>query len=353
MAVFFLFFAVEFGVRGLLEEREEGTLSRLLVAPVTAGVGDRRQSPRELHAGSDEHCAARARLNVAPPCEMGGTRSALHCSSWVGSSQPSGSRHLWRRSREPRRRPARTSRSSRWWAGSSGARSSRSRRQALLGTIRFLSPQGWLMQGFTDLRRTARSVAGIAAPLAGVFVIAIRVRSDRVDEGVAHGGGMNVRKVFAIAEVNLRRLLRDKTGAFFIFVFPFLIILALGAAFGSGSTPTLGLLVPANAGPPRTGSPGPVRRPGTSRSDRSRMPVRSGPPSSGARSRAGSVTPAASTTRVRAGETVPLTYQARPGGAGTEATDRGERGRRRAEHRRCGRRGSPSPKGRRPGSTRH
>ena len=37
MAVFFLFFAVEFGVRGLLEEREGGTLSRLLVAPVSPG----------------------------------------------------------------------------------------------------------------------------------------------------------------------------------------------------------------------------------------------------------------------------------------------------------------------------
>ena len=35
MAVFFLFFAVEFGVRGLLEEREGGTLARLLVAPVS------------------------------------------------------------------------------------------------------------------------------------------------------------------------------------------------------------------------------------------------------------------------------------------------------------------------------
>ena len=34
MAVFFLFFAVEFGVRGLLEEREDGTLARLLVAPI-------------------------------------------------------------------------------------------------------------------------------------------------------------------------------------------------------------------------------------------------------------------------------------------------------------------------------
>ena len=42
----------------------------------------------------------------------------------------------------------------------------------LLGTIRFLSPQGWLMQGFTDLADGA-SIAGIAAPLMGVFTIAI------------------------------------------------------------------------------------------------------------------------------------------------------------------------------------
>ena len=62
------------------------------------------------------------------------------------------------------------------------------------------------------------------------------------------GGGMNGRKALAIAGVNLRRLLRDKTGAFFIFVFPFLIILALGAAFGSGFTPTLGVVVPAASG---------------------------------------------------------------------------------------------------------
>lgn len=34
MAVFFLFFTVQFGVSGLLEEEREGTLSRLLVAPI-------------------------------------------------------------------------------------------------------------------------------------------------------------------------------------------------------------------------------------------------------------------------------------------------------------------------------
>src|SRR5690349_7782819 len=37
MAVFFLFFAVQFGVTSLLEERSEGTLARLLAAPIGRG----------------------------------------------------------------------------------------------------------------------------------------------------------------------------------------------------------------------------------------------------------------------------------------------------------------------------
>lgn len=53
---------------------------------------------------------------------------------------------------------------------------------------------------------------------------------------------MNARKALAIAGVNLRRLMRDRTGAFFVFVFPFLIILALGAAFGAGFTPQVGVV---------------------------------------------------------------------------------------------------------------
>ncbi|MDH4111776.1 MAG: ABC transporter permease [Actinomycetota bacterium] len=59
---------------------------------------------------------------------------------------------------------------------------------------------------------------------------------------------MNTRKVIAIAGVNLRRLTRDKVGAFFVFVFPLLIILAIGAAFGSGFTPQVGI-VASGSGP--------------------------------------------------------------------------------------------------------
>lgn len=52
----------------------------------------------------------------------------------------------------------------------------------------------------------------------------------------------SVAKAGAIAALNLRRLFRDRTGAFFVLVFPFLIILALGATFGAGVTPTLGVV---------------------------------------------------------------------------------------------------------------
>jgi ABC-2 type transport system permease protein len=49
-------------------------------------------------------------------------------------------------------------------------------------------------------------------------------------------------KPLAIAGMNLRRVFRDRIGAFFILLFPFLIILAIGAVFGSGFTPVVGVV---------------------------------------------------------------------------------------------------------------
>ena len=44
MATFFLFFSVQFGVLGLLQERRQGTLPRLLAAPVRAVAGAGQQA---------------------------------------------------------------------------------------------------------------------------------------------------------------------------------------------------------------------------------------------------------------------------------------------------------------------
>ena len=123
-------------------------------------------------------------------------------------------------------------------------------------------------------------------------------------------------KAFAIAGANLRRLLRDKTCAFFVFVFPFLIILALGATFGSAFVPKLGVVGGSD---------------GLGRDLRARLEATDGV---GVQSFAdvgalrtavergevegGLVIPADYDGRIRAGDTVPLTYQARLSGAGQE-----------------------------------
>lgn len=52
-------------------------------------------------------------------------------------------------------------------------------------------------------------------------------------------------KVLALARVNLVRTMRDRTGFFFIFVLPFIIIAALGIQFGSTTRARIGVVGPA------------------------------------------------------------------------------------------------------------
>ena len=47
---------------------------------------------------------------------------------------------------------------------------------------------------------------------------------------------------FAITSVNIKRMLRDPSTIFFVFVFPMLLILVLGASFGGGFTPKMGVV---------------------------------------------------------------------------------------------------------------
>ncbi len=49
-------------------------------------------------------------------------------------------------------------------------------------------------------------------------------------------------KMFAIAGTNLRRLFRQPATIFFVIIFPWLLILLLGAAFGGGFTPGIGVV---------------------------------------------------------------------------------------------------------------
>ena len=51
-------------------------------------------------------------------------------------------------------------------------------------------------------------------------------------------------KVFAIGLVNTKRFLREKANLFFVFVFPILIVLVIGAFFGGGLSTTIGVYAP-------------------------------------------------------------------------------------------------------------
>jgi len=53
-------------------------------------------------------------------------------------------------------------------------------------------------------------------------------------------------KALAIAGVNAKRLVRDRIGLFFLFVFPVVLILLLGVAFGGDFSPTLGVVSPSD-----------------------------------------------------------------------------------------------------------
>lgn len=50
-------------------------------------------------------------------------------------------------------------------------------------------------------------------------------------------------KSWAITTTNIKRLIREPSTIFFVFVFPMLLILVLGASFGGGFVPKVGLLV--------------------------------------------------------------------------------------------------------------
>ena len=124
-------------------------------------------------------------------------------------------------------------------------------------------------------------------------------------------------KPLAIGWINLRRIFRDRIGVFFLVVFPFLLILAIGAVFGSGFTPVVGVV--------STGS-GPLGAELVRELDRTEgIEVRSFDDREAlteaverGRVEAGLVIVQGYDRRVRSGETVEIPFIARPTGSGAQ-----------------------------------
>jgi ABC-2 type transport system permease protein len=170
MAVFFLFFAVEFGVRGLLEEREEGTLARLLVAPIAPGsvIGGKALASFAVGLVSTTLLVLATTWLLdarwgdpigVTLLVLGGVLAAVGVTALVATLATT------------------TAQAGAYVSivavvgGLLGGTFFPISQAGFLGTIRFLSPQGWLMEGFQELSYGG-TVGEIAGPLLGVFVIA-------------------------------------------------------------------------------------------------------------------------------------------------------------------------------------
>jgi len=171
MAVFFLFFAVEFGVRGLLEEREDGTLARLLVAPVPASAVLIGKAIASLAVGLVSTSLLVLATSLLLEADWGdpfgvallvlaGVVAAVAVTALVSTFATT--------------------------AAQAGAYASIvavvggllggtffpiADAPGLFAAIRFLSPQGWLMEGFRSLA-SGEGLSGAVTAIAGTLVIA-------------------------------------------------------------------------------------------------------------------------------------------------------------------------------------
>ena len=171
MAVFFLFFVVDFGVRGLLEEREEGTLARLLAAPIRPAsvIGGKALASVAMGLVSTVLLvvattwlldATWGQPTGVALMVVAGVLAAVGVMALVATLATT------------------TSQAGSYVSivavvgGLLGGTFFPISQAGFLGTLRFLSPQGWLMDGFQRLSFGA-SIAEIAVPLAAVLGIAI------------------------------------------------------------------------------------------------------------------------------------------------------------------------------------
>lgn len=172
MAVFFLFFTVEFGIRSVIEEREEGTLARLMAAPIrptTVLIGKGLASFAVGVLSTGVLVVATTYLldaNWGPAfgvalLVLAGVATAVAVTSFAATF-------------------AKTSAQAGSYASViavvggllGGTFFPISQAPGPLAAARFLSPQGWLMEGFGELA-TGGGVADVAPALAGTLAIGL------------------------------------------------------------------------------------------------------------------------------------------------------------------------------------
>ena len=172
MAVFFVFFTVEFGVRGLLAERESGTLARLLVAPIRPGAVLAGKALATFAVGLVSMVALVVATTLLLGAEWGdplgvallvvsGVLAAMGLTAVVSSLA---------------RTPAQASGYASVTAVALGLLGGTffpvSQGPSFLAHLSLIAPQAWMMRGFQDLA-TGGSVAEILPAVGAVLAFAV------------------------------------------------------------------------------------------------------------------------------------------------------------------------------------
>ena len=240
MAVLFVFFAAQFGVLGLLAERRNGTLARMLAAPDRPGHDPARQGARQPGRGVDLDGRDRRRHHRSCWAPTGATRSR---------SRPSSSPPRWPRTgiatlivgfaRTEEQASSFIAVVALTLAVFGGSFFRMSQAPEGMAALSIITPHAWFLRGVNDLaagggvarRRCRRSLV-----LAAIGLVTGR---HRAAAGAAGGGAVNA---LLIAAVNVRRLLRDRTSLFFVFVLPIVLIVVLGTMYGGRTAPRMGIV---------------------------------------------------------------------------------------------------------------
>ncbi len=107
----------------------------------------------------------------------------------------------------------------------------------LLSKLTYLTPHAWFLRGLANISGGAEWTAALPA-VAALLDIRTGHRQHRLGRTASEDHRM---KVFAIAWNNVRRMLRERSNIFFVFIFPLALILLIGAQFGGGVDPVVGL----------------------------------------------------------------------------------------------------------------
>ena len=313
MAVFFLFFTVQFGITSLLEERAEGTLARLIAAPIPRRpiLGSKLLTSFVLGVvqhgrAGDRHQPAVRRI-VGKPARRAAADRRGHAR---GHRDHGADRHLRQERRAGRQRQSVVAVILGLLGGTFFPVSEA---PGILAKLTFIAPQAWFLRGLGDLRGGSLSV--IWTPIAALLVFAVVTGLYRDDSGC--GGWRRCdREAIVIGIINLRRTLRRRANIFFVFVFPMLLILVLGATFGSAATPRLGVVATRPGPLARRADPAARKTPDMRVSMVGATP-RCSPRSSEAISTPGSTSRPA-TTRRSPRPHAALNYIARPGPLGAD-----------------------------------